>query len=221
MMVNNKDDKNIDYSKRNKDRLQRNLKLVEEPDSIVVIPFAKPNRFALTKMCIELDRILGSIKRRVGFQMDYDTGKLLINKINEFSDSVWQVMIKAVPSLYSKTKEQWRQINNPIDHKRILVHRNLCFVILPRSEEIGQITMAVKVIEKAGLALRVEQTSYDALKEATEEYCNLMQDFDLLLTRIASEAGIEYVSPLNVGKNEPAPDKVKKAPATAKKKTGT
>jgi len=204
---------------RNKKRQERNLKLVENPDAIVIIPFAKPNRYALTWMVIQVDKVVSKLKRQIGFDMEFDTAQTMLNKLDSFNDSLWEQVIKVAPSLYSKRKEDWRQLNDPVDQRRIMAHRVMATVITPRSDEAGQAAMAVKIIENANFNARTSDVSFEQLKEMTEDYRALVEGFDTFLTTISKEAGVEYRN-LNKSKEETAAETVNIADAK-KKKTDT
>jgi len=209
--------KPVDFEEQDRRRLERNLRLVEEPDAVVIIPFAKPGRFALTYMAMHVDRVVANIKRQIGFRMDFDRAQALLKSLGEFIDRLWERMIKVAPNLHYVKKEEWRRLNDPVDLRRKLAYRKLAFALVPRSEEAGQAAVAIKVLENQNFLLRQTTGSFDALKEMTEDYCNLVREFDEFLAKLSAEAELEYRSPLRSKKDSPQEEPAAPKETEAKK----
>lgn len=190
------------YAKRDAEQLAKNLELLEKPDSIVIIPFSKPKRFALVHMVRHMDRISTNIRRRIGFGVDFDEAKDLLTRLETFVDKLWSEMQTLAPNLHDCKKENWRKLNDFIDYRRTLVHRKMAFVFIPKSEEAGQAAMAVKIIENQNFTLRGTSGSFDELKDITERYLSICYDFDSLLCSLAEKCNVFYKSQYQQPKDE-------------------
>jgi len=193
-------------------RLERKLRFSkEEPDSIFIVPFFKPSRFALVNMTRDMDRIIVAIKRKAGFVIPFDKAKEALQGIEEFITSLWAHVYKMTPRLHSFDRRRWRDLNDTPDEKVRHAYKNMSYPIVPRSEETGQVAMAVKIIENRNFEIR-QTASFVDIEEAVKGYRKILEDFDGLLTSLAHEAGEEYKSPLRKSGNEA---QLKEEPATA------
>jgi len=180
-----------EYAKK---RLERNLKLVEEPDAVVVIPFSKPKRNALLYMVISLDRISANITRRLGFGLELSDARNRFDEIEDFVDRLWDEMKSLAPYLHDRRKEEWRKLNDPVEMRRMLAQRRASFVLVPRSEHAGQAAIAVKIIENSNLTIR-QTGSFDELASVTKQYLKICEEFDKFLGSLTEKCNLEYDSP--------------------------
>lgn len=180
-------------------RREKNLSIITNHiDSVCIIPADKPAsaRYAFVYMILAADRMIATLKRQVGFALPFDTARELLRNLDEFIDGIWSYVIKTSPHLYSFEKRKWRELNDPMDVKLKLVGgRNFVTVILPRSEEIGQITIAAKILENHILYVR-STGPFDKIEEAIGAYRNIIEDFDEFLSGLAKKIGVEYDSPV-------------------------
>lgn len=188
-------------------RREKNLRIVNDHiDSICIIPADKPAsaRYALVYMILAADRMIATLKRQVGFALPFDTARDILRDFDEFIDGIWSFVIKTSPHLYSFEKRKWRELNDPVEVKLKLVGgRNFVTVILPRSEEIGQLAIAAKILENHILYVR-STGPFDKIEEAIGAYRNIVEDFDEFLTGLAKKIGVEYDSPVKKLKNQDA-----------------
>lgn len=180
-------------------RREKNLRIVNDHiDSICIIPADKPAsaRYALVYMILAADRMIATLKRQVGFALPFDTARDILRDFDEFIDGIWSFVIKTSPHLYSFEKRKWRELNDPVEVKLKLVGgRNFVTVILPRSEEIGQLAIAAKILENHILYVR-STGPFDKIEEAISAYRNIIEDFDEFLSGLAKKIGVEYDSPV-------------------------
>lgn len=188
-------------------RREKNLRIITDHiDSICIIPADKPAsaRYALVYLILAADRMIATLKRQVGFALPFDTARDILRDFDEFIDGIWSFVIKTSPHLYSFEKRKWRELNDPMEVKLKLVGgRNFVTVILPRSEEIGQLTIAAKILENHILHVR-STGPFDKIEEAIGAYRNIVEDFDEFLTGLAKKIGVEYDSPVKKLKNQDA-----------------
>lgn len=188
-------------------RREKNLSIITNHiDSVCIIPADKPAsaRYALVYMILAADRMIATLKRQVGFALPFDTARELLRNLDEFIDDIWSYVIKTSPHLYSFEKRKWRELNDPMDVKLKLVGgRNFVTVILPRSEEIGQLAIAAKILENHILYVR-STGPFDKIEEAIGAYRNIIEDFDEFLAGLARKIGVEYDSPIKKLKNQDA-----------------
>ncbi len=188
-------------------RREKNLRIVNDHiDSICIIPADKPAsaRYALVYLILAADRMIATLKRQVGFALPFDTARDILRDFDEFIDGIWSFVIKTSPHLYSFDKRKWRELNDPVEVKLKLVGgRNFVTVILPRSEEIGQLAIATKILENHILYVR-STGPFDKIEEAIGAYRNIVEDFDEFLTGLAKKIGVEYDSPVKKLKNQDA-----------------
>lgn len=193
-------------------RLERKLRFAkEEPDSIFIVPFYKPGRFALVNMTRDMDRIIVAIKRKAGFVLPFDKAKEALQGLEEFITSLWGHVYKMTPRLHSFDRRRWRDLNDTPDEKVRHAYKNMSYPIVPRSEETGQVAMAVKIIENRNFEIR-QTASFVEIEEAVKGYRKILEDFDVLLAGLAHDAEEEYKSPLGKFENEA---QRKEEPATA------
>ncbi|MCR4314261.1 MAG: hypothetical protein NUV84_03375 [Candidatus Uhrbacteria bacterium] len=180
-------------------RRKKNISIITNHiDSVCIIPADKPAsaRYALVQMIFVADRMTATLKRQVGFALPFETARELLGNLDEFIDGIWAYVIKTSPHLYSFEKRKWRELNDPIDIKLKLVEgRNFVAVILPRSEEIGQLAIAAKVLENHILYVR-STGPFDKIEEAIGAYRNIIENLDEFLTGLAKKIGVEYESPV-------------------------
>jgi len=181
---------------RAKKNLERKLKWVENPNAIVIIPFAKPNRNALTNMLMALDRFGARLRNWTGFGNDFgfDDAKVHIKKIDEFVDHLWKEMQAIAPWMLDSRKEEWKSLLRPYDENKLQAQRRTSYVFVPRSDASGQAGIAVKTIERQCFVLR-EIGTFDQLEKASTRYLKLCKEFDDFLTQLAKDCDIEYNSP--------------------------
>lgn len=188
-------------------RREKNLRIITDHiDSICIIPADKPAsaRYALVYLILAADRMIATLKRQVGFALPFDTARDILRDFDEFIDGIWSFVIKTSPHLYSFEKRKWRELNDPMEIKLKLVGgRNFVTVILPRSEEIGQLAIAAKILENHILHVR-STGPFDKIEEAIGTYRNIVEDFDEFLTGLAKKIGVEYDSPVKKLKNQDA-----------------
>lgn len=188
-------------------RREKNLRTITDHiDSICIIPADKPAsaRYALVYLILAADRMIATLKRQVGFALPFDTARDILRDFDEFIDGIWSFIIKTSPHLYSFEKRKWRELNDPMEVKLKLVGgRNFVTVILPRSEEIGQLAIATKILENHILHVR-STGPFDEIEEAIGAYRNIVEDFDEFLTGLAKKIGVEYDSPVKKLKNQDA-----------------
>lgn len=180
-------------------RREKNLSIITNHiDSVCIIPADKPAsaRYALVYMILAADRMIATLKRQVGFALPFDTARDILRDLDEFIDGIWSYVIKTSPHLYSFEKRKWRELNDPMDVKLKLVGgRNFVTVILPRSEEIGQLAIVAKILENHILYVR-STGPFDKIEEAISAYRNIIEDFDEFLSGLAKKIGVEYDSPV-------------------------
>jgi len=188
-------------------RREKNLRIITDHiDSICIIPADKPAsaRYALVYLILAADRMIATLKRQVGFALPFDSARDILRDFDEFIDGIWSFVIKTSPHLYSFEKRKWRELNDPMEIKLKLVGgRNFVTVILPRSEEIGQLAIAAKILENHILHVR-STGPFDKIEEAIGAYRNIVEDFDEFLTGLAKKIGVEYDSPVKKLKNQDA-----------------
>lgn len=180
-------------------RREKNLRIITDHiDSICIIPADKPAsaRYALVYMILAADRMIATLKRQVGFALPFDAAREILGNLDEFIEGIWSYVIKTSPHLYSFDKRNWRELNDPIEVKLKLVGgRNFVTVILPRSEEIGQLAIAAKILENHILYIR-STGPFDKIEAAIGAYRNIIEDFDEFLTGLAKKIGVDYDSPV-------------------------
>lgn len=180
-------------------RREKNLRIITEHiDSVCIIPAEKPAsaRYVLVDMIFTVDKMVSLLKRQVGFNLAFDIARNLLESFNDFIDHLWANVIKTSPHLYSFNKRNWRDLNDTIDIKLKLVEgRNFVNVIDPRSEEIGQIAIAVKILENHILYVRTTG-SFDKMEETINIYRNTIEEFDAFLIGLAETIKFDYRSSL-------------------------
>jgi len=180
-------------------RREKNIRIITEHiDSVCIIPAEKPAsaRYVLVDMIFTADKMVSLLKRQVGFNLAFDVARNLLESFNAFIDHLWADVIKTSPHLYSFNKRNWRDLNDTIDIKLKLVEgRNFVNVIAPRSEEIGQIAIAVKILENYILYVRTTGP-FEKMEEAINIYRSTIEEFDSFLTGLAKAIKFEYRSPL-------------------------
>ncbi|HBG47537.1 MAG TPA: hypothetical protein DDW94_11200 [Deltaproteobacteria bacterium] len=180
-------------------RRKKNFSIITNHiDSVCIIPADKPAsaRYALVQMIFVADRMITTLKRQVGFVLPFDTARQVLGNLDEFIESIWAYVIKTSPHLYSFDKRRWRELNDPMDIKLKLVEgRNFVAVILPRSEEIGQLAVAAKILENHILYVR-STGPFDKIEESISAYRSIIEDFDEFLTGLSEKIGVEYDSPI-------------------------
>ncbi len=180
-------------------RREKNLRIITEHiDSVCIIPAEKPAsaRYVLVDMIFTADKMVSLLKRQVGFNLAFDIARNLLEGFNDFIDNLWANVIKTSPHLYSFNKRNWRDLNDTIDIKLKLIEgRNFVNVIDPRSEEIGQIAIAIKILENHILYVRTTG-SFDKMEETINIYRNTIEEFDSFLIGLAKTIKFDYRSPL-------------------------
>jgi len=181
-----------DNVERKEALLRKKLKQAEKPDSVVIIPCVKPQRFAMVNMLLQLDRIVRTIKRRSNYRLSRDDVEELMAEVRAFVDRLWSEMTAMAPYNLGIRKEEWRCINDPVDVRLKNASIPVAFVFVPSSRETGQAAMAVKVIEKRIDELRWSLNTFDRLEEAVQRYKRIRADFDSVLKSLSESLGIKY-----------------------------
>lgn len=203
-------------STKEQERLERKLRFAsEEPDSIFMIPFAKPNRYAMVNMTRDADRLIAGIKRKAGFGLDFTAAKKLLAEFDKISEQMWEYVRQLSPRLHSFDRRRWRDLNNTREEKTNLAHRRASYPLIPRSEESGEIAMAVKLIEQRNFEVR-ETAAMDDLETIVENYVTIMEGLDALLEKASEATQIEYRSPLPSSKQPESPEDASREEKTKK-----
>ncbi|RMF99471.1 MAG: hypothetical protein D6726_12945 [Nitrospirae bacterium] len=134
------------------------------PDSLFLFPFGRTKGASFIFTIVEMGKQINRLKMNAVFLIPMDVVKKEIAKTEKLAEEIWKVTKKYVPSLYDFDRKQWRSLNDSIEEKRILAKRTNTFCIIPRSEEIGQIGMALKVLHKASIELQQDDLArYEAM----------------------------------------------------------
>lgn len=134
------------------------------PDSLFLFPFGRTKGASFIFTIVEMGKQINRLKMNAVFVIPMSVVKEEIAKTEKLAEEIWKVTKKYVPALYDFDRKQWRSLNDSIEEKRILAKRTNTFCIIPRSEEIGQIGMALKVLHKASIELQQDDLAkYEAM----------------------------------------------------------
>jgi hypothetical protein len=176
--------------------LERKKRFFEsDPDAIVIAPVRGDAGRELPVQIDRLSRAMNTLRRRAGLSADPLVVAQKLKDLKDFVDKVWEEVKKFVPRLFAFNPERWRDLDDSIEQKRILLQRMSSIVIRPRGDmSIAKLAIAVKTLNVRILELQsmMAQTDgvYEELSKISTYYRELLDRVTDFVTNIEKEAGI-------------------------------
>lgn len=164
--------------------LQRKLNAAKNPDSIFL-----PNYLAFQLRIA--DRIITDIRRRASVSLSIEQAKECMKAITDMSTALWDFVFKLSPKLAVNgfDARRWRELNDSYEVKVRQANRKAMGYIIPRSEEAGQLAMALRLISE-NIIIAKHKVSFDELESISKEYTLLVKGFIPKLQDIAVKAKV-------------------------------
>lgn len=171
---------------------ERKIQALSNIDSIYIFPFSREG-FSMANMARTADFQMLYIKRNFGIRIDIEKAKKIFKDFEVFCSQLWNFVYSIAPNLHNIPPSKWRELNDTMQQKTVLANHKSTVVILPRSEESGQIAMAVKIIQSRNIELRQSSSLVD-LEKFVMEYIRILKNFDILLSSVANKTEQQYKS---------------------------
>ncbi|MDI6891280.1 MAG: hypothetical protein QMC83_10165, partial [Thermodesulfovibrionales bacterium] len=129
------------------ERRKRKLALASEPDSIFfLVTYGGKSSSFMVRHLMDADRIIHLLRGRLGFSLTIEQVNEAVARYEKLLEAAWDYVYKFIPRLALVKPSSWRQLNDTPSEKAVLAGRFGSVAFLPRSEESGQLAMAVKLL---------------------------------------------------------------------------
>jgi len=185
----------VEKSQNRESVVERKLRLVEDPSSIVIAPKTREGHI-LAKILFGFDRGVGRLRMKTGTYIKIQDAiicfrqtETMIVRFNEFTSSLGDGKgVLGVP-IYGEDPST----------KLALAKRPTAYVIIPRSNEGKEVANLIKRLDPALLQFRNACTDFSKTEEIFLKLIGLISDFDILTDQISSLAGTSYDHPRDLG----------------------
>ena len=131
----------------------------------------------MVRHLMDADRIIHLIRGRLGFSLTIEQVNKVAAQYGKLIETAWSLVYKFIPRLTLIKPSSWRQMNDTSSEKAVLAGRFGSVAFLPRSEELGGLAMAVKLLNVQGLELR-QTGKLDEIEQLASSYKNLMSSLE-------------------------------------------
>ncbi len=141
---------------------------VSNHTSIYWLPYSGSHGYKVAKSLRDIDWGINQAQIKAGFKVSVTQVREAKQKVLAIANRVWEVLSQHVPRLHGITVNEYPDLNNTEKEKLMMSKVSYSICILPRSPEVGYLTMGIKQIEEAGR--RFQATNLDALDKLTNDY---------------------------------------------------
>lgn len=153
--------------------------LAEERDSILWIPFSGKKGRTAAKLIRKIDSEITFKRTLAGGALSVSEIQEYVQKIQTTAVEVWDIVSYLIPQMHCITIKNFRRLNNDKTIKQMHAKDPKSEAVMPKSEEVSFLAMAVKQIEEKGVALQQGQ-----MEELEELKLELLPKYDTVLGKI-------------------------------------
>lgn len=160
-------------------RKKKKAELSEERDSIFWVPFSGKKGRTAAKLIRKIDSEITFKRSLAGGALSVSEIQEYVQKIQTTAAEAWDIVSDLIPKLHYITIKNFNTLNDDKLEKQMHAKNPKSEAVLPKSDEVAFLAMAVKQIEEKGAAL--QQGQMEALEELKLE---LLPRYNTMLGKI-------------------------------------
>lgn len=173
--------------------IERKLRLVENPSSIVIAPKTREGH-TFVKILFAFDRAVSRIRLRAGTYIKVQDAVSCLKQAEGFIASLNELIL----SLGDGRAAFGSYFEDP-ETKKMLAGRLSTYIILPRTSEGKEVALMIKRLDPAILQFRSICTDFARSEEILKNLIETIMNFDMMVQGLSSLASIPYDPPRDLG----------------------
>jgi len=178
--------------------IERRLKLVEDPQSVVIAPKTREGH-VLVRLVFGLDRAVSRIRLRAGTYVNIQDAVVCLKKVEGFIGEFTNLVNSfgggegggdgRTPSGFSYEN---------FETKRMLAQMRNAHIIIPRTNEARGVVFLIKRFDPALLQFRNACTDFAKSEQLFRKLIETIRDFNVLVGELFSLLNIPYEQPRDI-----------------------
>ncbi len=176
---------------RREEILQRRLREVESPNSIVLAPRTREGH-VLARLTYGLDRAVGRIRSRAGTFLGVQEAVGQLRKVEGFVKQFKDFVDSAIGT---DSKFFLGIMQEDPETKRMMAQMRNSYVLVPRSNEAREIAYLIKRLDPALVQFRATCSDFTRTEDFFKRLVELICAFDSLVGEISGAVNVPYRQP--------------------------
>lgn len=142
----------------------------------------------------QIDFMTGVIRRKFSLNPESPHSANVAGLMHAFENInsvLWAFVFKISPRLAAADflPYRWRELNDPVDRKKIYASRNVLSYIVPRHPEVGEVAMAAKLIGEH-LLEKKHTAPFAEITALMKDYGEVNKEFTSFMSTLVDMAGL-------------------------------
>ncbi len=173
--------------------IERKLRLVENPSSIVIAPKTREGH-TFVKILFAFDRAVSRIRLRAGTYIKVQDAVACLKQAEGFITRLNELILSL-----GDGRGVWGSYFEDLETKKMLAGKVSTYVILPRTSEGKEVALMIKRLDPAILQFRSICTDFARSEDILRNLTETIMNFDMMVQRLSSLASIPYTTPRDLG----------------------
>jgi len=194
MDITTEDKKPSDENKTIEAIIERKLRLVENPSSLIIAPRTREGHM-MAKIIFVFDRMVNQIRLKAGTYIPIADVTTSLKNVKIFMSRFETLLRFLGDDNYAGTADSPRYSWENPETRKILAAKRTTYVFLPKTEEGRQAALTLKRFDPLLLQFRATCTDFEKAEKILDSVTGTIFAFHNLTTELSSLAKVQYRTP--------------------------
>lgn len=194
MDITTEDRKPTDENKTVEAIIERKMRLVENPSSLVIAPRTREGHM-MAKIIFVFDKVVNQIRLKAGTYIPIEDVTASLKNVRTFISRFEAALKSLGDDNYAGTADSSRYTWENPETRKILAAKRTTYVFLPKTEEGRQAALILKRFDPLLLQFRATCTDFEKAQKILDSIIGTISDFHRLTVELSSLANVQYRAP--------------------------